>query len=404
MSVNPLADFYFVDGPIKAYPAHKQQFKTATDLTQEQRRNATLIGIEIEVEKCRCNTVDQNFYDEVMYYWNMAADGSLRNNGQEFISRKGLSTVTLPKALDLLLNKRTGYIPLATKGVAEANARTGLHIHMNVGDKDYYELCNILFLYSMIEPAIFVASGNRCENLFCVPWYQNQVSLGAVIAELAGHATYYARYGEEERNKAFSQYRWRNYSKYCGLNVSTVSQYSTLEFRMHEGTLEPARIQSWVDSLERLFRVAKGSDLLDNLARFRSNRTDAKYLLLLEQMFGRIPKEITQSTLDDCRTASNNFYKAFVNRDLLPERVSEKLYIKPRRGMAALRVEERDDVVFGPLPEFDLPDPPPRRDARDHLAEMIFNRVNAEIMQQGQQREDPPEFHDFDAEDDERNN
>jgi len=145
------------------------------------------IGVEIELE----NVDNPNLFENQdlstckKMLWVQKADGSLRNNGQEFITAFGTTVNLLPLSLTVL-----DHYLIQNKPAAIANARTGLHVHYNVQGLSLYELMNVLFLYSTIEPAFFFYSGNRFDNIFCVPWCENKYTIGYIILGSAFSSKY----------------------------------------------------------------------------------------------------------------------------------------------------------------------------------------------------------------------
>jgi hypothetical protein len=266
------------------------------------------IGIEVELENCtrglsRAYTKASGDFD---CFWIIKEDGSLRNKGLEFVSIIGLNIPSAMDAVFALHEYLKQDFPKATP-----NARTGLHIHYEVQNKTLYELANILTLYSFLEPVLFQLSGERTDNIYCVPWYANKVSLGWVINEIRNLAV----------NERFSNWKWRNYSKYCALNISTIGTFGTLEFRHHKGTKEPEEILDWLFLIDRLGVVAKTNNLIEFLLRFREGRTDKKLWALVEDFF---PDKLfklhsnKEALLVSMRAAILNFYKGFVDTSLLP--------------------------------------------------------------------------------------
>lgn len=256
------------------------------------------IGVEIELE----NVDNPNLFENQdlstckKMLWVQKADGSLRNNGQEFITAFGTTVNLLPLSLTVL-----DHYLIQNKPAAIANARTGLHVHYNVQGLSLYELMNVLFLYSTIEPAFFFYSGNRFDNIFCVPWCENKYTIGDIILGSAFSSKY---------NRA-DQFRWRNYSKYCGLNVSTVATFGTLEFRMHKGSKNTEEIMNWVKTIDALFTYAKNTDLIRNIELFRTERTNEKYLALIKFIFNRYKQEPTEELIKECRRATIKNLTAF---------------------------------------------------------------------------------------------
>lgn len=353
----------------------RKQMQVYNSLRKDDERKQA-VGIEIELENYNVTNMAEvplSTQHAVSIAWLEKEDGSLRNRGREFVSRIGLQTSQAQYALEQLEK----YLSIGTKNKVQVNDRTGLHIHMDVSSWTYYNLCNILFLYSLVEPMLFKLSGNRSENLFCVPWYKNFTSLGSVIFALKNSAP-----------NAFRGFRWRNYSKYSGLNIACIDSYSTLEFRMHKGTYNSEEIMRWIVTLENLFTLARKTDLLQNIMEFRTNRHPNKYLKLFDQIVPEplkvaLAKDQNQLVME-CQEATLTMYRDFVDKSKVasglkgnlnpiggiedipfaahPEdnwdRVREARLNDAIVRVRRAQVEER--IVFQP----DAPIVPPRRPAR----------------------------------------
>lgn len=268
------------------------------------------VGIEVELENFReYNDVTDGEKWDYMLYWFDKEDGSLRNNGREFVSRFGMLHEHTKEALPALEK----YVTTVTNNRIEANARTGLHVHIDASQLNIYEFANLLFIYSIFEPMIFHVSGGRNENIFCVPWETNRQTLGQVVSHLVD--------SHNHRN-----WRWRNYSKYCGLNLSSLANFGTIEFRMHRGTYKAEEIQRWVDFLVNLYLYAQRTDFIENLNRFRTRRDDYKYWDVFAEIFKPYSKQIEElqickreELIARCKYATVCFFKHFVDPSKMPD-------------------------------------------------------------------------------------
>lgn len=318
--------------------------------THAKLTSIAYVGIEVELENFRVSD-DPEYMTQCkqQVFWQQKEDGSLRNNGIEMVSRFGLTTAHVPEAINTLEK----YVTTVTRNRVEANARTGLHVHLDVSRMTRYEFANFLFLYSMFEPLIFHVSGGRSNNIFCVPWETNRQTLGYIVHNLMTNLQW-------ERN-----WRWRNYSKYCGLNLASMSTFGTVEFRMHKGTYKAQEIQKWVDFIEAMFLYAKKTDFVSNLNRFRTMRHDHKYWDVIEDVFKPYLKEIVDlpagkraELIARCKYATVSFFKHFVDHSKLPENNLNKNY---NRQAAVYRYQPVD---------LEVEDMPPQAEGLWNLAPM----------------------------------
>ncbi len=115
------------------------------------------VGIEIEVENLRD-------YKGDFVYWQDKEDGSLRDNGREYV------TYTIPASL----------VPYAITELQEFltevnpkysfSTRTSVHVHLNVRDLTFKQLHALSIVYMLFEKAFYKFAGrDRYKNIFCVP-------------------------------------------------------------------------------------------------------------------------------------------------------------------------------------------------------------------------------------------
>lgn len=182
-----------------------------------------LIGIEVEVENYQGGNGNLN------RAWAQIEDGSLRNNGVEFIT-KPIKAIHAPACLQYLmhsyLNTDVCYSP-----------RTSVHIHLNVQDLVLSQVQDIIMLYAVFEKLFYKYAGRgRQKNIYCVPMSD---------CDLMPHLT--------DRGHD----RLRTWSKYTGLNVLTISNYGTIEFRHMHGTNDVEKLSTWINLICRFKAYVK---------------------------------------------------------------------------------------------------------------------------------------------------
>jgi len=176
----------------------------------------TYLGIEVEVENVE-------FYDESSPYWKMIDDGSLRNNGREFITPP-IRAWRVEHALSRLFNDLNASV--------DFSERTSIHVHMNIRTLTLDQLETLLLTYLLFEKVLFKFIGNnRYENIFCVPLCESKmpVQLRSLI------------------QKADTlKIDWR---KYTALNLLPIWEKGTIEFRHLHGTKDLAKIMPWINMI-----------------------------------------------------------------------------------------------------------------------------------------------------------
>jgi hypothetical protein len=182
-------------------------------------------------------------------YWNATADGSLRHNGVEFVS-KPLGIVDARAAFSQV------YVAMK-EGLFRPSVRTGIHIHANVGTLDSLELREVMRTYAVLEPLLFRFVGpEREQNIYCVPLYRaaneqrNWRALAAELSEPTLTRTVLSRLINV----------MRSFCKYSALNLESFMRFGTVEFR-HAPTFEHyEEAERWLRLVDAVmhFRIPQG--------------------------------------------------------------------------------------------------------------------------------------------------
>jgi Putative amidoligase enzyme len=188
---------------------------------QKNKPDTFIVGVECEIEGFERTPEVKG--------WERHSDGSLRNNGYEYVSSPDTLEGTLEKFK--LLHKTVSYLPdLAF------SERTSTHVHVNVSPMDANRVRAMVLLYAMFEPFFFESvKPERSHNIHCVkltdtilPMHYNR--------ELDSMVT-----------------KW---SKYTALNLLPVTKYGTLEFRHLHGTGDVQELSDWLHILKGLWVTA----------------------------------------------------------------------------------------------------------------------------------------------------
>lgn len=233
-----VADTLEIKTPIRIYEADKQW------LLPKQK-----IGIEIEIENVAKKTLDGFIKNkDLRSYWKHKTDGSLRDNGMEFITYDevygGIYGKDLTKAID-------DFFPFATASGWKPSHRTGIHVHMDITDLDWDGSFGLFCLaYAACERAIFSFIGEeRAHNIYCLPWYKAQSDL-PLIASI---------FSDKLSSDAIKDniHRLR---KYSALNLGAIGHYGTAEFRHMETHLDKRRLADWINLIMAIKVFAKEHD------------------------------------------------------------------------------------------------------------------------------------------------
>lgn len=206
------------------------------------------VGLEIELEK-----VQFHGPRDLIPYWQVTTDGSLKVNGREFITC--VYTNKVKQAIVTLKENLRRY---------DANPRTSVHVHMNIADLNPLQVYLFALYYSIFEYPLVKFSGGRFSNFFCVPiheWWDGG----------AGALT-----------------RW---PKYSAINIlprlhrDNGQHLSTIEFRQMRGNLNEDYIQNWIDIILRLKTYIKEQSLEKYMTVLEEGNRTSSYNPLLKEIF-----------------------------------------------------------------------------------------------------------------------
>lgn len=180
-------------------------------------------GWEAEVENCIFPKPPQLFRIQAI------TDGSLKDNGMEFITFGGLKGKTL---YDSILELSAIEASLNTP--FKFSHRCSFHVHLDVTSFTWNQLFNLMALSMLAEPFLFsLCEEHRKGNSYCIPL--NQLNL------------------------VKTDFQTLNYkeTKYWALSVNRLTDLGTMEYRMMHGTTNPATLINWITLLHRLHNFAQ---------------------------------------------------------------------------------------------------------------------------------------------------
>jgi hypothetical protein len=193
----------------------------------QAREIPLFVGLECEIESIVDHSkIPQNCFTVVN-------DGSLRNNGYEYVS--------IPMTIDTATTSFRALHSTLVKGPDAFTNRTSIHVHANCLNLDMTEVRQIILLYALFEEAFFMmVSPARRNNIHCVALTETPLTsyYKLDLSSLIG--------------------RW---SKYTALNIKPLTQYGTIEFRHMHGTSDLVLVTEWLNLINNLFNVGKRVDV-----------------------------------------------------------------------------------------------------------------------------------------------
>jgi len=261
------------------------------------------VGLEIEIEGWDGETTPGE-------HWNLTHDGSLRNQGVEFLTNGPKGGIYLTRAV-----KEWSTWIKKHENKNTVSYRTSMHVHVDVRDLTYEQLFKVLVLYPMIEPVLFELAGeDRWESIFAVPWVDDP-GLGKGLIELLRDCNQLGR--DAVRRRAFRY----GINKYTAFNPLRLLDLGTLEFRHLLTTTDITEYKRWINCCLRVIEWAvnyKGST--DDMLGEFSQRGLQQFA---EGVFGTDTPELDNPVVEDRMwnglALSQDISLAIAKLDLTPE-------------------------------------------------------------------------------------
>jgi hypothetical protein len=214
-----------------------------------------VLGIEVEVENY--TTTDKS----VSQVWTRKEDGSLRNDGVEWVSAPLLAS-DIPAALFNLLGQ---YLD---KDQCCFSPRTSIHVHANMQEWEPEQVAVLVSWYTVFEKLLYRFTGRgRANNIYCVPLMENPSTLRYLLTqEFIAAAD-----------------RW---TKYTGLNLLPLRNLGTVEFRHMHGTFDIKKVVTWIRLLCRLLDFVESHTLDWHLKALSDLDSSTDFPILLYDVFG----------------------------------------------------------------------------------------------------------------------
>ena len=197
------------------------------DKNELDQASRFVAGIECEIESVISK---QNFP-----FFVCTNDGSLRNDGVEFISSP-LDKGTLLGAFRNLHAE----IELNNADDAFSN-RTSTHVHINCRNITAEHARQLVLFYALFEEYFFaMVDKERRHNIHCVPLTET------FLPSLYKHSL--------TKNLT-------HWHKYTALNILPLAKQGSIEFRHLQGTNNPELLDEWLTTLDNLWRMCQREEM-----------------------------------------------------------------------------------------------------------------------------------------------
>ena len=174
------------------------------------------VGVELEMENYNGNNPPEE--------WKVVGEAMLIN-GAEFVLRRPLRGDKLVKAITSMCAGLT---------TEKFTQRCSTHIHVDVRDMNHLERMKFITTYTIFEPLLLsLINPDRVGNVFCLP-ISHSVGLEEALVGLSN--------GELQ----FRDIDLNGY-KYGAMNIASVNNLGSLEFRALHGTGDAKEILNWIE-------------------------------------------------------------------------------------------------------------------------------------------------------------
>ncbi len=214
-----------------------------------------IYGIELEIEHTTPDAVVAGFRSE--------RDGSLRNDGWEFIS--------YPMNYRNQAARLTAFFSANEFTEINYSERCSVHVHTNCRDLTLDQIATIVLIYQVVEKLLFQFVGeDRESNIFCVPLSETTIT-HKVIDRIAQNDVDV----------------FRDWHKYTALNLLPLlsSNQGTIEWRHMAGNCNVDFILTWLRLIGHIYVAAKSNTLEYWTDRLKNLNSNSHYSGLLVDIF-----------------------------------------------------------------------------------------------------------------------
>ena len=212
-------------------------------------KTPTEVGIEIEIEKI-------TNYGK-LFLFKVDKDGSLKDNGFEFIS------CPLKDENVLYAMKEYEEAVVLASPTATFSHRCSVHVHINVSKLSMGQLRALIATYLVVEPYFFfLCEDHRAGNSYCYPLGDTGITWDMIDPNIV--------------TKDF---------KYAALNVHHLHDYGTLEFRQFGGSLDSKKILNWIETVLCLYKFVEKFSLEEIEKDIRGLNTISNYSAFVISVF-----------------------------------------------------------------------------------------------------------------------
>lgn len=202
-----------------------------------------MMGIELEAESVYVGTAAPL----TLAGWTIDRDGSLRNDGREFVLSQPLAGSSLTRAIHTLFEMQS---PARGQMLRyQVNPRAGTHVHINWIENTVGSAAALIALMYMIEPLVYSwADEDRAWCSYCNPLSDIPASVLNKLLRMDDE--------DDEDEWLLREIDDEAVGRYHGLNIVALAKYGTFEFRYFPSTASRADMIKWVKFVQLAKRCA----------------------------------------------------------------------------------------------------------------------------------------------------
>ena len=194
-------------------------------------------GIELEVSNL-------SIYDAQRAISHAGLNWQVKADGTRHVSAEAVSPVL---DREHLVEAKKATRALLASG-ATVNKQTGLHVHLGADEYGVEGIARLVWNWNLAHETIgTLVAKSRLNNKFCE----------------AVPLTSLDRWTEHVRNGNISNAQSATYARrYWSLNLDSYARHSTVEFRLHHGTLNGSKVKAWAEFVSAMANYSRDNILL----------------------------------------------------------------------------------------------------------------------------------------------
>jgi hypothetical protein len=215
---------------------NNNRFKKLKTTSFNENKYKQFCGVEIECLNTQGSKGKFSLLEQKKYQFGQGTDGSLSSGGLEFRSS--------PTQGDRLIKNVNNFCNELIARKYKVDSSCGLHIHIET-PRELELLQKLYIFYSKFENQFLkLASKSRQDNKYCERIYNgNNLEKFRDCKTLAEFLKLY--YETNYYKGEIKSHHDSEDKRYCWCNMHSIMYRSTLEIRLHAGTINPKKIINW---------------------------------------------------------------------------------------------------------------------------------------------------------------